>query len=121
LHGARSASNTLIEQYNEAVLDAVRDVAQTGSQIDDLEHRAQLQRERIDAVRVTSDSAEAQYQRGLADRTTAVQAKAPVIQGQLALLQLNGDELEAEIVLMRTLGGGYRSDDLPPQPARAER
>ena len=121
LHGARSASNTLIEQYNEAVLDAVRDVAQTGSQIDDLDHRAQLQRERIDAVRVASDSAEAQYQRGLADRTTAIQAKAPVIQGQLALLQLNGDELEAEIVLTRALGGGYRSDDLPPQPAQAGR
>jgi len=121
LHGARTASNTLIEQYNQAVLDAVRDVAQTGSQIDDLDHRAQLQRERIDAVRVASDSAEAQYQRGLADRTAAIQAKAPVIQGQLSLLQLNGDELEAEIVLTRALGGGYRSDDQPPRPARAER
>ena len=117
LHGARAASNTLIEQYNEAVLDAVRDVAQTGSQIDDLDHRAQLQRERIDAVQVTSDSTEAQYQRGLADRTAAVQAKAPVIEGQLTLLQLNGDELEAEIVLTRALGGGYRSDDLPPPRA----
>jgi len=121
LHGARTASNTLIEQYNQAVLDAVRDVAQTGSQIDDLDHRAQLQRERIDAVRVASDSAEAQYQRGLADRTAAIQAKAPVIQGQLSLLQLNGDELEAEIALTRALGGGYRSDDQPPRPARAER
>jgi multidrug efflux system outer membrane protein len=121
LHGARTASNTLIEQYNEAVLDAVRDVAQTGSQIDDLDHRAQLQRERIDAVRVASDSAEARYQRGLADRTTAIEAQAPVIQGQLSLLQLNGDELEAEIVLTRALGGGYRADDQAPLPARAER
>jgi len=34
---------------------------------------------------------------------------------------LNGDELEAEIVLTRALGGGYRSDDLPPQPAQAGR
>lgn len=30
LHGARAASNTLIEQYDQAVLDAVRDVAQGG-------------------------------------------------------------------------------------------
>ncbi|MCX4161289.1 MULTISPECIES: MdtP family multidrug efflux transporter outer membrane subunit [Paraburkholderia] len=114
LHGARAASNTLIEQYNEAVLGAVRDIAQTGSEIDDLDHRAQLQRERIEAIRVTSDSTEAQYQRGLADRAAAMKARAPVIEGQLALLQLNGDELEAEIVLTRALGGGYRSDDLPP-------
>ena len=116
LHGARTASNTLIEQYNEAVLDAVRDVAQTGSQIDDLDDRAQLQHERIDALRVESDSTEAQYERGLADRTASIQAKAPVIEGQIALLQLNGDELEAEIVLTRALGGGYRSDDLPARP-----
>lgn len=111
LHGARTASNTLIEQYNQAVLDAVRDVAQTGDSIDDLEHRVQLQRERIDAISVTSDSANAQYERGLADRATAEQAKAPVIEGRLALVQLNGSELEAEITLTRVLGGGYRSDN----------
>jgi outer membrane protein, multidrug efflux system len=119
LHGARTASNTLIEQYNQAVLDAVRDVAQTGNAIDDLEHRVQLQRERIEAISFVSDSANAQYQRGLADRTTAEQAKAPVIEGRLALLQLNGSELEAEIALTRVLGGGYRSDDeASAQPAR---
>ena len=34
---ARTASNTLIEQYNQAVLDAVRDVAMTGSRLEDLD------------------------------------------------------------------------------------
>jgi outer membrane protein, multidrug efflux system len=121
LHGARTASNTLIEQYNQAVLDAVRDVAQTGNSIDDLDHRVQLQRERIDAISVASDSANAQYQRGLADRTTAEQAKAPVIEARLSLVQLNGSELEAEITLTRVLGGGYRSDDeASAQPTREE-
>lgn len=113
LHGARTASNTLIEQYDQAVLDAVRDVAQSGSQIDDLDHRAQLQRDRIDALRFASDSAEASYQTGLGDRLTAMQARAPVIEGRLGLVQLTGDEIEAGIVLTRVLGGGYRSDDLP--------
>jgi multidrug efflux system outer membrane protein len=113
LHGARTASNTLIEQYDQAVLDAVRDVAQSGSEIDDLDHRAQLQRDRIEALRFASDSAEASYQTGLGDRVTAMQAKAPVIAGRLDLVQLAGDEIEAGIVLTRALGGGYRSDDLP--------
>jgi multidrug efflux system outer membrane protein len=117
LHGARTASNTLIEQYDQAVLDAVRDVAQSGSEIDNLDHRAQLQRDRIEALRFASDSAEASYQTGLGDRTTAMQAKAPVIVGRLELVQLAGDEIEAGIVLTRALGGGYRSDDLPGDPA----
>jgi outer membrane protein, multidrug efflux system len=113
LHGARTASNTLIEQYDQAVLDAVRDVAQSGSEIDDLDHRVHLQRERIDALRFASESAEASYQTGLGDRLTAMQTKAPVIVGRLELVQLSGDEIEAGIVLTRALGGGYRSDDLP--------
>ena len=33
LSGAREGSNLLIEQYNQAVLNAVRDVAQTGSRL----------------------------------------------------------------------------------------
>ena len=120
LHGARTASNTLIEQYDQAVLDAVRDVAQSGSEIGDLDHRVDLQRERIDALRFASDSAEAGYQTGLGDRLTAMQAKAPVIVARLGLVQLTGDEIEAGIVLTRALGGGYRSDDLPGNVAGAK-
>jgi outer membrane protein, multidrug efflux system len=120
LHGARTASNTLIEQYNQAVLDAVRDVAQSGSELGDLDHRVDLQRERIDALRFASDSAEAGYQTGLGDRLTVMQAKAPVIVGRLQLVQLTGDEIEAGIVLTRALGGGYRSDDLPGNLAGAK-
>ncbi len=118
LHGARTASNTLIEQYDQAVLDAVRDVAQSGSEIDDLDHRVHLQHDRIDALRFASDSAEASYQTGLADRTTAIEAKAPVIVGRIELVQLTGDEIEAGIVLTRALGGGYRSDELPGESDR---
>ncbi|MFL9992139.1 outer membrane protein, multidrug efflux system [Burkholderia sp. GAS332] len=118
LHGARTASNTLIEQYDQAVLDAVRDVAQSGSEIDDLDHRVHLQHDRIDALSFARDSAEASYQTGLADRTTAIEAKAPVIVGRIELVQLTGDEIEAGIVLTRALGGGYRSDELPGESDR---
>jgi multidrug efflux system outer membrane protein len=113
LHGARTASNTLIEQYDQAVLDAVRDVAQSGSQIDDLDRRVRLQRERIDGLQFASDSAEASFRTGLADQTTAMQAQEPVLEGRLALVELTGDEIEAGITLTRALGGGYRHDDLP--------
>ncbi|TKC80188.1 MdtP family multidrug efflux transporter outer membrane subunit [Trinickia terrae] len=120
LHGARTASNTLIEQYDQAVLDAVRDVAQSGSEIGDLDHRVHLQRERIDALSFASDSAEASYRTGLGDKISAMQAKAPVIEGRLELVQLSGDEIEAGIALTKALGGGYRSDDLPESLAGAK-
>jgi multidrug efflux system outer membrane protein len=36
----RTASNILIKQYNQAVLDAVRDVAISSSQLNDLNQQA---------------------------------------------------------------------------------
>lgn len=113
LHGARTASNMLIEQYDQAVLDAVRDVAQSGSAIDDLDRRVHLQHQRIDALQFVSDSAAANYRTGLSDRATALKTREPLLEGRLALVQLSGDEIELGIALIKALGGGYRNDDMP--------
>ncbi|HLX00831.1 MAG TPA: MdtP family multidrug efflux transporter outer membrane subunit [Trinickia sp.] len=118
LSGARTASNTLIEQYNQAVLDAVRDVAQTGNRLQDLDTEAQLQSQKVQAVTFVRDSAEAHYERGLDSRYTAMQARLPVIAEQSALLDINGQRLSQEIALVKALGGGYRADppvDLKPR------
>jgi multidrug resistance efflux pump len=110
---AISSVDALIAQYDQTVLDAVRDVAQGGGAIDDLDQRVQLQHQRIDALQFASDSADASYRTGLADRATALQAKEPLFEGRLALVELSGDEIEAGIALTEALGGGYRDDDLP--------
>ncbi|MFM0549233.1 MdtP family multidrug efflux transporter outer membrane subunit [Paraburkholderia strydomiana] len=110
LSGAREGSNLLIEQYNQAVLNAVRDVAQTGSRLQALDAEAQLQKQRIEFVAFARDSVEAHYQRGLASRVAALEARQPVIAEQVALLTLNGQMLGEEIALTKALGGGYRAD-----------
>jgi multidrug efflux system outer membrane protein len=110
LSGAREGSNLLIEQYNQAVLNAVRDVAQTGSRLQALDAATGLQKQRIESVTFTRDSVAAYYQRGLTSRLAALEARQPVIAEQLALLALNGQMLSQEIALTKTLGGGYRAD-----------
>jgi outer membrane protein, multidrug efflux system len=110
LSGARTASNTLIEQYNQAVLDAVRDVAQTASRLQDLNAEAELQTRKVAALTFARDSAEAHYQRGLGSRLTALEAREPVITEQVALLDIDGQRLSQEIALVKALGGGYRAD-----------
>lgn len=110
LSGARVASNTLIEQYDQAVLDAVRDVAQTGSRLQDLDVQAQLQTRKVQAVSFARDSADAHYRRGLASELTALEAREPVIAEQMTLLDLNGQRVSQEIALVKALGGGYRAD-----------
>ena len=110
LSGAREGSNLLIEQYNQAVLNAVRDVAQTGNRLQALDAQTGLQKQRIESVAFARDSVEAHYQRGLTNRLAALEARQPVIAEQVALLTLNGQILSQEIALTKALGGGYRAD-----------
>lgn len=113
LEGARTDSNTLILQYNQAVLDAVRDVATTGNEAQALDTERQLQAARLASVRFTQESVDAHYRRGLASRLAALQARAPVLAEQIALTQLDGRRISEDIALTKALGGGYRED----QPA----
>jgi multidrug efflux system outer membrane protein len=110
LSGAREESNLLIEQYNQAVLNAVRDVAQTGNRLQALGAETELQKQRVGSVAFERDSVEASYQRGLTSRLAALEARRPVITEQFALLTLNGQMLSQEITLTKALGGGYRAD-----------
>jgi outer membrane protein, multidrug efflux system len=107
LRGARAASDMLIEQYNQAVLNAVRDVAISSSRLDALDDEWRLQTEKVEATRFAQKSAEALYQRGLASRQLAVEAGLPVYAEQMALLLLNGQRIAEDIALTKALGGGY--------------
>ena len=110
LGGVRTASNTLIEQYNQAVLNAVRDVAQTGSRLQDLDAESLLQKQKVQAVAFAQGSAEAHYQRGLVSRLAAMNARQPVIAERVALLDIEGQQLSQEVALVKALGGGYRAE-----------
>jgi multidrug efflux system outer membrane protein len=110
LGGARTASNTLIAQYNQAVLNAVRDVAVTGTRLQALDNEAKLQRQKVQAVSFARGSAQARYQRGLGSRYLAMEARQPLIAEQIALLTVDGQRIGQEIALAKALGGGYRAE-----------
>ncbi|CAM2168295.1 putative multidrug efflux pump outer membrane channel [Paraburkholderia sacchari] len=108
LSGARTASNTLIAQYNEAVLNAVRDVAVTGSRLQELDEEAALQAQKIDAVSFEQASAQARYARGVGSRLTAMDARQTVLLERISILEVDGKRLSQAIALSKALGGGYR-------------
>lgn len=114
LHGTRAASDMLIEQYNQAVLNAVRDVAVSSSRLQALDDERALQMEKVDATRFAQESAEAHYERGLASRQIATETRLPVLAEQMALLLLDGQRLAEGIALTKALGGGYTSNTAKP-------
>lgn len=107
LHEVRASSNALILQYNQAVLNAVRDVAQIGSTLKSLDARTVLQRQKLDAAGYTLASAAAQYDRGLADKLQVAQARESAIDTRVAMLSLSGNSLQEAIAMTKALGGGY--------------
>lgn len=103
-----SRSGKQIKQYNQAVLDAVRDVAISSSQLNDLNQQRALQQLKVTAAQTTTDSARAHYQRGLLSRYAAEEARRAVLAQQLLLLDIEAQRLSTDITLIKALGGGYR-------------
>jgi multidrug efflux system outer membrane protein len=116
----RADSNVLIAQYNQAVLQAVRDVAQSAIELQSLQQQVTLQDTQVRAAQFAADSVHEHYRRGLADKVAALEARLPALQEQGRALQLRSAQLHAEIVLTSALGGGYRAEGpgAPRSPAR---
>lgn len=112
LEGARATSNMLIERYNQSVLNAVRDVAINGTRLQTLNEEREMQAERVSAVRYTLLSAEAAYKRGLSSRLQSTEAQLPVLAEEMSLLMLDTQRIIQNIQLIKSLGGGYRTNDI---------
>ncbi|MBV8657538.1 MAG: efflux transporter outer membrane subunit [Burkholderiales bacterium] len=112
LAGARAQGNLTIAQYNQSVLDAVRDVAQLGIQLQSLDQQAQIQQASLDAATFAKDSAEAHFQRGLVDQVTAREAVLPVLRERGKMIELQSQQIEREIALTMALGGGYQAEQV---------
>lgn len=107
LREVRAASDMTIALYNEAVLNAVRDVAQAGIRMQKIEAQIAIQDERLKSVSYLLESAQAYHRRGLADKVGAMEARLPLLLEQSKALELRRLHLIAEIALIQALGGGY--------------
>jgi len=101
-----AGSNLVVALYNQAVLDAVRDVAQIGSTLQGLQVRIGIEQERLGNLTFAADGAQGASERGLISRTEAQESQLPALVQQAILLDLQGQQLFGELGLIRALGGG---------------
>ena len=109
LDGARSERNELIAEYNQAVVQAVRDVAQDGVVLQGLEQQIAQQNAALMSSRAQLRSAQARRDHGLGDQGSVLNAQLALLRQQDAALSLQQLQLQAEVALVNSLGGGYRS------------
>jgi multidrug efflux system outer membrane protein len=119
LANARSTRNELIADYNLAVIQAARDVAQDAVQLQGIEQQIARQQEASASAAAQLHSAQSRLQAGLADNGSVLNARLALLRQQDADLSLQAMQLLAEVALTNALGGGYRDMGTPPPVAAA--
>lgn len=109
LASARSGRDELIANYNQLVLEATREVAQTVASIKGLERRLEQQKDMSANTAVLRRNTQARLRQGLADSASLLRADAALHQDRQAELMLTRQRLQAELRLTRALGGGYHA------------
>lgn len=112
LKSKRIGSNILIEQYNQAVLNAVKDIGITANDLNSLDQQVDLQKKKIASEKIKFKSAEERYKRGLSSYFVAQESRKGIVQAELGALDLNTQRIMTDIQLTKALGGGYKSDGI---------
>ncbi|SDC74581.1 outer membrane protein, multidrug efflux system [Massilia sp. PDC64] len=106
---ARSSRDELLAEYNEAVLNAVRDVAREAATLQGIAKETEAHAATLAASRKLAANAEARMARGLADRAAVLQARLAVLRQRDVDLQLTDARLQTQVALVKALGGGYHT------------
>ncbi len=94
--------------YDSAVVNAARDVATQALKLEQIDARRRQSEARLDATQAMQDAIKARVDRGLVDDRELLAAGAKVIAARDAELVLDGAAIDADIALIKALGGGYR-------------
>jgi multidrug efflux system outer membrane protein len=106
---ARAERDALLAEYNESVLNAVREVAAEAATLQGIEGELAAHAQTAQASAQLAASAEARLARGLAERSAVLVEQAEVLRQRGAALQLQDAQLQTQVALTRALGGGYRA------------
>ena len=103
-------------QFNQAVLDAAREVAVAVLDVDRLRQQRRVQMGILHGSEQLARQADARLRQGLTDASPALAARAGVLAQHAALAALEAQQLGAQVALIQTLGGGFTA---APPPAEA--
>jgi len=111
LGAKRAKRDEAIADYNQAIVNAVRDVAQQIIALQGVSAQQRAQAEGQRAADAQLAAAEARLKRGLVDRSATLQAQMAVLAQRDMALQLQQARLDGDVALIKSLGGGYQAGD----------
>ena len=111
LRGRTADLDAAVETYNGTLVDAIRDVA---DQISSTRSVVRQQREQDDALasaEAAYDLATQRYRAGLGSYLTVLNAETNVIAQRRLTTDLRARAIDSQMLLVRSLGGGYVAND----------
>ena len=96
-----------VEQYNQTLADAMRDVVDQLVSLRSVDARRAQQKQALATTREAYDLALLRYREGLGNYLQVLSAEQPLLAQEGLDADLRARELELSINLARALGGGY--------------
>jgi NodT family efflux transporter outer membrane factor (OMF) lipoprotein len=115
LRGANADLDAAIESYNGAVLDAIRETADSLASAQSIARQQNEQRQAQASAEAAYDLALQRYRAGLGTYLNVLSAETAVLAQRRLAVDLEARALDTQVALIRALGGGYRE----PSPALA--
>lgn len=109
LEGNRAQTAVLINQYNESVINALKEVSDSVNNLQGVERQQAASLRAKQAAQAQQSLVEARLKQQLADKRQVIQAELGVMTENMTLLNLKQQQIAAQINLIKALGGGYQS------------
>lgn len=117
LAGAQAGYREAVAEYRATVLESFREVEDGLAQVRWLGKAATAGGAGAKAARQTLDMAMNLYRDGADSYLDVVTAQTALLQAEQQTMLLEARQVQADVALIRALGGGWRVDDLPQDPA----
>jgi NodT family efflux transporter outer membrane factor (OMF) lipoprotein len=114
---AKAATSEAGERYRTVVLGSFRQVEDDLSLLSDLGVATNQQQDAANAADTAVNLSLARYRRGAVDYLDVVTAQTTALDSERSVIQLRTQQLDANVDLIRALGGGWTKDDLAPTEA----
>jgi NodT family efflux transporter outer membrane factor (OMF) lipoprotein len=108
LKGKYAGYDIAVANYNQALVDALRETADSMTSIRSVDQQIQTQREALDLAEHAYTLATTRYKAGLGTQLTVLNAESNVLQQRRLATDLQARRLDLQMGLMKALGGGYQ-------------
>jgi NodT family efflux transporter outer membrane factor (OMF) lipoprotein len=110
---ARAAYDQTVANYQQTVLSAFQEVEDNLSTLRLLETEAQQQQSAVEAAQHSLDLSNNRYKGGVATYLEVITAQSIALTDQRSLVDIAGRRMQASVLLIKALGGGWDASQLP--------